>query len=84
MCIKITEIQNRQTIKVLEDLLRKARKRELNGIAFSVSFNHDHHGIGLTGDYLEDPLTASAAIGALSHSIDNHARESHVISAIMH
>jgi hypothetical protein len=80
MCVKITEFQNRQTIHVLEDLLRRARKKQLNGIAFSVSFGKGHHGIGLTGDYTEDPLTAFAAIGSLYHSIDKHARDTHAIS----
>lgn len=46
---------------MLEQLLAQAKKGEVLGLAFMVRLGSKHHGMGVTGEYLADPLLGVAA-----------------------
>jgi len=70
----IVEFRNREIIEALESLLKKARNGELSGMAYAVKLSAKKHGMGMAGDYCEEPHVAACVVGQLFASISDQAR----------
>ncbi len=66
----IVEYRNKETVAVLEELLDQARRGEITGFAFACKIGAQNHGIGLTGDYREDPIAALAVTARIAHVLN--------------
>jgi len=75
----IVEYRNREIIEALESLLRKARSGEVSGMAYAVKISTKKHGMGIAGDYCEQPHVAACVVGQLFASISDRARNDGLI-----
>jgi hypothetical protein len=73
--IRITEYRDRDTINVLEDLLERAKRGEIRGMCFAIKTDVAHHGIGLTGEYIEDPTDVLAVVSRIEFEVNMLIRE---------
>jgi hypothetical protein len=73
--IRITEYRDRDTINVLEDLLKRAKRGEVRGICFAIKTDIGHHGIGLTGEYITDPTDVLAVVSRIDFEVNMLIRE---------
>lgn len=78
--IRITEYRNRDTINVLEDLLARAKRGEVLGLCYAFKRNAGHHGIGLTGEYIDDPTDVLAVASRIDFEVNMLIRERRSIS----
>lgn len=73
----IAEWKARSTVEVLRALLAKAERGKISGFVFACKEDNRHQGIGMTGDYRDDPLQALAVNERIRHvvnaMIDAHA-----------
>ena len=58
--IDMAAFKNRDTVAALTELLQRALQGQLLGLAFIYKTRRKRHGIGLTGDYCDDPSEALA------------------------
>jgi hypothetical protein len=66
----IVEYRNKETVAVLEELLDQARRGEITGLAFACKVGDKNHGIGLTGDYRDDPISTLAVVSRIAHVLN--------------
>lgn len=67
----IFEYRARETIACLEQLLQEARRGEISGFAFACKRGDHDHGIGLTGNYRDDPLPVLAVTSRIDHVVND-------------
>lgn len=70
---KVTEIREYQARSIrasLEQLLELVDSGKITGFAFACKFSDRHHGIGLAGDYREDPAQVLAVTARINHRIN--------------
>jgi len=73
--IRIHEYLNRDTISALEDMLARAKRGEIHGLCFAFKLDDRHHGIGLTGEYVDDPTDVLAVVSRIAFEINFLVRE---------
>lgn len=66
----ISEYRARTIRATLEDLIRLNDSGEMTGLAFACKIGDDHHGIGLAGDYLTDPVQVLAVTARITHRVN--------------
>jgi uncharacterized membrane protein YjfL (UPF0719 family) len=81
---RITEYQNKELIKFLEECLELAKSGDINGMAYALRHTRTHHSFGLAGAYVYDPAVASNVISHLQKAVDKHAEEIGVIQYTHH
>lgn len=67
---RIEEYKSRETIKLLEELLERARLGEILGLVFCVRLGVKAHAMGVSGHYLEDPVMAIAVTARMNHRLN--------------
>jgi len=67
----IAEWKARSTIEVLRALLAKAERGRISGFVFACKEDDHHQGIGLTGDYRDDPVQVLAVNERIRHVVNN-------------
>lgn len=72
---KINFRQSKETEQVLERLLEKNRQGEISGLIFCVQLAMKEHGMGVTGDFRRNPLSAVAATSRMLHRINQRVDE---------
>ena len=63
------EYKNRNTVEVLERLLERAKRGQIDGLVFCVQRGPRNHSMGVTGSYFSDPVTALIPCGRLQHRL---------------
>jgi hypothetical protein len=71
--IRIETYKNRDTRKVLEELLAKYDAGELSGLVACISLGDFDHGIVITGRYNNDPIAGAAVAGRALKILSNRA-----------
>jgi hypothetical protein len=69
----ITEFKNRDTKKVLRELLKLAETGEMTGLILGVRLGDWDHGIAITGSYAKDPVAGALVAGRLVKILSNRA-----------
>lgn len=67
---RIAEWKARGTVEVLRALLEKAEDGRISGIVFACKEGNQHQGIGLTGDYRDDPVQVLAVNERIRHVVN--------------
>lgn len=70
---KVTEIREyraRNIRATLERLIALVDSGEMTGLAFACKIGDSHHGIGLAGDYREDPVQVLAVTARINYRIN--------------
>lgn len=65
---KVTKLHTyiqQDTIEVCKAIIAKAERGEITGMIFALREGPYDHGIGATGFYRDDPLTAKSVVGGL-------------------
>jgi hypothetical protein len=65
---KVTRLHTyiqQDTIEVCKAIIAKAERGEVSGMIFAIREGPNDHGIGATGFYRDDPLTAKSVVGGL-------------------
>lgn len=66
----LREYRSRETVKLLTTLLAQAQDGKIDGLVFCVNLSTGRHAMGLSGSYLEDPVTALAVSSRLQHRLN--------------
>lgn len=73
--IRIVEYKYRDTITALEDMLARAKRGEILGLCFAFKTDAKHHGICLTGEYVDDPTDVLAVASRIDFEVNMLVRE---------
>jgi hypothetical protein len=68
--VSIREFANRPIVQQLEALLEQARAGQMTGLAFAVKEGPYQHGIGLCGDYRDDPAQVLAVTARIKYRVN--------------
>lgn len=68
--IEIREYRSRSIRTTLEGLIALVDSGEMTGLAFACKIGDLHHGIGLAGDYREDPLQVLSVTARINYRIN--------------
>lgn len=68
--VKIREYVNRPIVEQIEALLAQARAGQMTGFAFAVKEGPYQHGIGLCGDYRDDPAQVLTVTSRIDHRVN--------------
>jgi hypothetical protein len=66
----IAEWKAKSTVEVLRALLAKAERGKISGFVFACKEDNRHQGIGMTGDYRDDPLQVLAVNERIRHVVN--------------
>lgn len=66
----IREYRARSVRATLEELIRLVDSGEMTGLAFACKIGDFHHGIGLAGDYQDDPAQVLAVTARINYRIN--------------
>lgn len=66
----IAEWKSKNTVEVLRALLEKAERGKISGFVFACKEDNRHQGIGLTGDYRDDPVQVLAVNERIRHVVN--------------
>lgn len=66
----IREYRTRSIRATLEELIRLVDTGEMTGLAFACKIGDSHHGIGLAGDYQDDPAQVLAVTARIKYLIN--------------
>jgi len=70
---KVTEIREYRAKNIratLEEMIRLVDSGEMTGLAFACKIGDSHHGIGLAGDYRDDPAQVLAVTARIKYLIN--------------
>jgi len=67
---KIENYQNRETIAALRDLLERAERGAVRGMAFTIKVRGNRHMVGFTGDYHANPHEMLGVITRMEYKVN--------------
>lgn len=68
--VSIREYANRPIVEQIEALLEQARAGRMRGFAFAVKEGPYQHGIGLCGDYRDDPAQVLSVTSRIDYRVN--------------
>ncbi|MCU1282328.1 MAG: hypothetical protein JWM53_5874 [bacterium] len=72
---RITEHNEHNLGKTLDELRKLYDEGKLTGLVFACKYGPMDHGIGIAGDYYDDPIPALAVAGRLFRALNRFADE---------
>jgi len=66
----IDEYRSRDTIAALRDLLNRAERGQIRGLAFAIKVGARRHRLGFTGHYYEDPIETLGCVTRMEYKLN--------------
>jgi hypothetical protein len=64
------EFKIKTMLELLAEVAERVQKGEVTGLLVSVKHGERHHGIGLLGDYLDDPSQVPAVTARIDYRVN--------------
>jgi hypothetical protein len=61
------EFKIKSILDLLAEVAERAKRGEVNGLLLSIKQGQRHHGIGLLGDYLDDPAQVASVTTRINY-----------------
>jgi hypothetical protein len=65
-----TEYKAKKMLGLLEEAAEQVRSGKATGLLVATKLGPQHHGVGLLGDYLEDPVPVLAVASRVSYLVN--------------